>query len=108
MWKELLFTVYFFFNISKLVSSCSFDLLKKEHISNFNKILQKKEEINFETLFSPSFDVLHSGPMVYMNHTELMFQDLLVYCTKKVPENHKDFSTFVTGVKHTSWCLFRP
>ena len=46
LWKEMLFT--FFFKIC-------FDLLKKEYISNFKQI------IIFETLFSPSFDVLHSS-----------------------------------------------
>ena len=79
--------------LSKFVLSCCFDLLKKEL------------KINFQTLFSPSFD---SSPMVYMNHTELMLQDLLLYCTKKVPKNHNYFCHFRHGLKHTSWCLLRP
>ena len=48
-------------------------------------------------MFSPSFDVLHSSSMVYMNHTELMFQDILLYWTKKVPENHNIFSLLSQG-----------
>ena len=51
----------------------------------------KKKLINFETLFSPSFDVLYISPIVYMNHTELIFQGLLLYWTKKVPEYHNNF-----------------
>ena len=54
-------------------------------------------KIIFETLFSPAFDVLHSPPIVYMDHTELIFQDLLLYCTKKVPENHNLFFHFRHG-----------
>ena len=48
----------------------------------------KKRKIIFETLFYPSFDVLYSSPIVYMDHTELIFQDLLLYFTKNVVENH--------------------
>ena len=55
----------------------------------------KKRKIYFKTLFSPSFDVLHSSSMVNVNHTELIFQDL--YCTKKVPENHINFVHFCHG-----------
>ena len=57
----------------------------------------KKRKIIFETSFSPSFDVLHSSPIVYMDHTELIFQDLLLYGTKKVPENHNQFLHFRHG-----------
>ena len=57
----------------------------------------KKRKIIFETLFSPSFDVLHSSPIVYMDHTELIFQDLLLYCTKKVPKNHNQLFHFRHG-----------
>ena len=82
--------------LSKFVFTCCFDLLKKEYISNFNKIYLKKK--NFvETLFSPSFDVLHSSPIVYMDHMALIFQDLLLYCTKKVAENHNQFFQFRHG-----------
>ena len=35
--------------------------------------------------------------MVYMNHTELIFQDILLCCTKKVPESHNIFFTIGTG-----------
>ena len=51
------------------------------------KILFKKKKIIFETLFSPSFELLHSSPIVFTDHTELIFQDLLLYCTQKVKEN---------------------
>ena len=61
----------------------------------------KNGKIIFETFFSPSFDVLHSSPIVYMDHTERIFQDLLLYCTKKVAENHNQFFHFCHGVKHT-------
>jgi hypothetical protein len=54
----------------------------------------KKIKIIFETLFSSSFDVPHNPPIVYMGHTELIFQDLLLYGTKKVPENHYHFFHF--------------
>ena len=94
-WQDMCRKKYYLLFLSNLVSSCCFDLLKKEHISNFNEISLKKREISFETLFSPSFDVPHSSPIVYMNHTELMFQDLLfLYCTKNVPENNNNFFHF--------------
>ena len=57
----------------------------------------KKRKIICETLFSPSFDVLHSSPIVYMDHTELIFQDQLLYCIKKVTKNHKQFFHFRHG-----------
>ena len=41
--------------------------------------------------------MLFSSSMVFMNHTELMFQDLLLYCTKKVPKNHNHFFHFRHG-----------
>ena len=61
------------------------------------KFYLKKRKIIFETLFSPSFDVLHSSPIVYMNHTELIFQDPLLYCTKEVAENHNKLFHFCHG-----------
>ena len=54
-------------------------------------------KIIFETLFTPSFDVLHSPPKVNTDHVELTFQDLLLYCTKKVPENHNKIIHFHHG-----------
>ena len=57
----------------------------------------KKMKFIYETLFSPSFDVLHSSPIVYMDHTELIIQDLLLYCAKKVQENHSQFFHFCHG-----------
>ena len=76
---------YFYQNLFLLVVlTCwkrnTFQISMKFHL--------KKRKIIFETLFSPSFDVLHSSPIVYMDHTELIFQDLLLYCTKKVAKNH--------------------
>ena len=68
----------------------------------------KNGKTYFESLISPSFDELHCSTIVPMNHMELMFQDLSFYCTKKVPKNHKQFFTFVTGLELTSWCLLRP
>ena len=53
--------------------------------------------IIFKTLISPLFYVLHSPPIVYMDHPELIFQDLLLYWTKKVPENHNQFFHFCQG-----------
>ena len=64
----------------------------------------KKTKHNFETFFSPSFDVLHISLMVYMNHTESIFQDLLLYCNKKVPDNHNHFFHFRHGGE-THWSL---
>ena len=57
----------------------------------------KKKNLTFETLFSPSFDVLYSSPIVLMDHTELIFQDLLLYCTKKVAENQNNFLVLLSG-----------
>ena len=59
----------------------------------------KKRKIIFETLFSTPFDVLHSSPIVYLDHRELIFQDLLLYRTKKVAENHNQFFHFCHGGK---------
>ena len=83
--------------LSKFVSTCYFDLPKKEYILNFNEISLKKENFFFETLISPSFDVLHSSPIVYMDRTEPIFQDLLWYCTKKVQKNLNKFFHFRHG-----------
>ena len=58
---------------------------------------QKKRKIIFKTLFSPSFDLLHTSPIVYMYHMELILQDLLLYCTKKVAESHNQFVHFRHG-----------
>ena len=41
--------------------------------------------------------MLHSSQMVYMNHMELMIQDLLLSCTKKVPKIHYNFFHFRHG-----------
>ena len=83
--------------LSKFVFTCSFDLLKREFFSKFNEISLKKRNINFEALFAPSFDVLHSSQMVYLHHTKLIFQNLLLYCTKTVPENHNQLFHFRHG-----------
>ena len=86
VWKEMLFTIsmqiWFFLLFWPAEKGTHFKLM------NFHL---KKREIQFETLCSPSFDVLHSSPMVYMDHTEIMFHDLLFYCAKKVPESHNHF-----------------
>ena len=57
----------------------------------------RKRKIIFETSFTPSFDVRHRAPIVYIDHTELIFQDLLLYGTKKVPENPNQFFHFCHG-----------
>ena len=56
-----------------------------------------KKRIFFKTSFSPSFDVLRSSQIVYIDHTELIFQDLHLYGTKKVPKNHNQFFHFCHG-----------
>ena len=61
---------------------------------NFTKkigksILKKK--------ISPSFDMLHSSPMVYMNHTELMFLGSTFILHQEGPKKSQYFFTFVTG-----------
>ena len=61
------------------------------------KLLLKDRKFIFENLFSPSFDVLHSSTIVYMDHTELNFQDILLYCTNKVAENHNNLFHFCQG-----------
>ena len=82
---------YFYQNLFLLVIlTCwkrnTFQISMKFHL--------KKRKIIFKTLFSPSIDLLHSSPIVYMDHTELIIQDLLLYCTKKVAENHNKFFHF--------------
>ena len=59
------------------------------------------------TSFSPSFDVLHSSPIVYMDHMEPIFQDLLLYCTKKVTANHNNFFHFCHG-SETNFLVLAP
>ena len=75
---------YFYQNWFLLVLTCwkrnTFQISMKLHL--------KKRKIIFENFFSSSFDVLHSSPIVHMDHTELIILDLLLYCTKKVPENN--------------------
>ena len=41
--------------------------------------------------------MLHSSPIVHMDHTEPIFKDLLLYCTKKVAKNHNYFFYFRHG-----------
>ena len=45
------------------------------------------------------FDVPLNPPIVYMDHTELIFQDLLLYCTKKVPNNQNKVFHFCHGIE---------
>ena len=45
LWKEVLFTISI-----KPVSTCCFDLLKKEHIASVNDISPNKEENKFVNL----------------------------------------------------------
>ena len=91
-WQETCEKKCYLLFLSKFISTCIFDLLKKEDISNFNEISVKKEDFFFvEYLFSPSFDVLHSSPIVSMGHTVLIVQDLLLYCTKKISETRNQF-----------------
>ena len=79
LWKEMLFTI-------SIKISIYFSM--KFHFKNMN--------INFATFFSPSFDVLYSSPMIHMNHTELIFHDVVLYCTKKVQENHNNFFSLLS------------
>ena len=79
----------FFFVVLTRWKRNAFQISMKFHL--------KKRENNFETFFSPPFHILHSSPMVYMNHTELIFQNLLLYCTKKVQDNQNHFFHFVHG-----------
>ena len=93
VWKEMLYTIS--------IKICSFLLFWPAEKGTYFKFqwnfTKKNREINFETLFSPSFNLLHSSPMVFVNHMEPIFQDLLLYCTKKVPENHNHFFHFRHG-----------
>ena len=77
--------------LSKFASTCCFDLLKKEYTSNFNKSSLKKEQNYY---LKPYF-LLHL--MCYIAHTELIFQNLLLYCIKKVTKNHDQFFRFRHG-----------
>ena len=82
----------------------------KGNISQISmKFYIKNRKIYFETLFSPSFIVLHSSLMVYMNHMKLIFQNLLLYCTKKVPKitiifcSTEEFSYILEGFLVCFW-----
>ena len=70
--------------LSKFDSTCCFTCWKRNTFQISIKFHLKKKKIIFVTLFSPTFDVLHSWPIVHMDRTELIFQDLLLYCTKNV------------------------
>ena len=83
--------------VSKFLSTCCFDLLKKNKFQISMKFHLRKRKIIVGTLFFPSFGVLHSSPLVYMDHTKLIFQNILLYCTKKVAENHNNFFHFRRG-----------
>ena len=41
--------------------------------------------------------MLHSSSIVYMDHTEPIFQDLLLICTKWLPKNHNNCFHFCHG-----------
>ena len=58
--------------------------------------------------FSPSFDELYCSPIVNMNCTETMFQDLPFCCTKKVPKNHNQLFHFRHGGGTTFLVLAQP
>ena len=85
---------YFYQNLCLLVV---FTCWKRNIFQISIKFHLKKRKTIFVTLFSPSFDVLHSSPIVHIDHMELLIQDLLLYCTKKVPENHNNFFHFCHG-----------
>ena len=63
--------------LSKCVSTCFLTCWKRKTFENLTKFHFKKGKIIFETLFSSSFDVLHSSPIVYIDHTELI--DLILH-----------------------------
>ena len=89
--------------------SCCFELLKKEQTSNFNEIaLLKLENLFRKIYFSLSWwstlltnfcydpsGIYHSGSNFFI-------------ALKRSQKTTINFGIFVTGVKHTSWCLLRP
>ena len=92
--------------LSKFVSSCCFDLLKKEHILNFNEIsLKKRGKFILKHYF-----ILHL--ICYIGHQwfdepqqNLCFR-INFYTARR--RSQKITMIFFTEVKHTSWCLLRP
>ena len=58
----------------------------------------KKRKIMFETSFSPLFDVLHSSRIVYMDHTELIFQDFFYIATKRSQKSQSKFPLSSRGL----------
>ena len=69
---------------------------------------KEKRTIYFESSISHLFDELHFSPILHMNQIKHIFQDIPLYCNNKVKKPTINCFTFVTVVKTTSWCLFRP
>ena len=86
--------------------SCCFEPLKKEQISM--KFHFKTRKTKLEWLISCLFDELHCSTIFYMICLVFIFQDILFIAPTSSQKSTIRFSTFVTGLKPTSWCLLRP
>ena len=72
----------------------------KFHLKNCKNI--------FEKFIFRLFYEVHCWPIFLLIRLVFFFQDLIFYCTKKVPKTTINFVTVVTGSELTSWCLLRP
>ena len=61
------------------------------------KIHLKNWKNYFEKFISRLFDEVHCSPIFFMIRLVFIFQDLIFYCTKKVPKNHNQFWYFRHG-----------
>ena len=76
---------------------CFLSRRKRHNFQISMKFDIKKWNIYFQSLISCLFDELYFWPIFYMIRPEFIFQDLFLYCTKKVPKNHNKFWYFRHG-----------
>ena len=88
--------MYYF--LSKFGSTCFFDLLKKEYISNFSEISLKKEVNDFWNLiFSFICCATYLTNSLYGPHGTYLSGSTFILHLKKVAKNHNPFSHFYHG-----------
>ena len=97
------------FTISlKTFFSCCFDPLKKEYISNFNKILLKNGKIFFLIInFSFIWWATLFNNSLYESHGTYVSR-FTFFAPRRSQKTTINFVTFVTEVELTSWCLLQP
>ena len=108
-WQDMCEKKCYLLFLLKFVSSCCFDLLKKEHISNFNDFFLKK----IPKFILKHYFLLHL--ICYIAHRwfiwttlNLFFRIYFFIAPRRSQKITIIFFTSVTGVKHTYWCLLRP